>query len=253
MNVFIYDKTFEGLLTVVFDAYQRKSFPDQLISQEDIVPLFTEATHTVHTQIDKADRVWLALTKKLKKITCNMITYCWLSEIEKVDEVLFRYIRKVLDSKQSIEENFGDADVLLVHQIARKVGKEAHFLEMFVRFQKTADQIYFAPIAPVHNALPMVVEHFADRFSDQKWLIYDTKRKYGYFYDMSKVEEIVMDDDYLIKEGKLDASLLDKDEILFQKMWKEYFRSMTIKERINLKHQSQQMPKRFWKYLTEKQ
>ena len=27
MNVYIYDKTFDGLLTAVFDAYFRKTFP----------------------------------------------------------------------------------------------------------------------------------------------------------------------------------------------------------------------------------
>lgn len=31
MIVFRYDRTFEGLLTVVFDAYSRKSFPERLI------------------------------------------------------------------------------------------------------------------------------------------------------------------------------------------------------------------------------
>lgn len=253
MNIFLYDKTFEGLLTVVFDAYQRKSFPDQLFGYDDVLPLFVDSTYKVFTQKEKADRVWKALENKLSKYTCNMLTYCWLSEIEKADEVLYRFVCKVLNSQQSIEGNFGDIDVLTVHQIAKKVGKEAHYLEMFIRFQKTADQIYFSPISPIHNALPLVISHFTDRFSDQKWLIYDTKRGYGYFYDMQTVEEITMDDDNLIKGGKLDHSLLDKDEVLFQKMWKEYFKSMTIKERINLKHQKQQMPKRFWKYLTEKQ
>ena len=28
MNIFIYDYTFEGLLTCIFDAYFRKTFPD---------------------------------------------------------------------------------------------------------------------------------------------------------------------------------------------------------------------------------
>ena len=28
MNVYLYDKTFDGLLTAVFDAYFRKTFPD---------------------------------------------------------------------------------------------------------------------------------------------------------------------------------------------------------------------------------
>ena len=32
MIVFRYDRTFEGLLTVVFDAYSRKSFPERPVS-----------------------------------------------------------------------------------------------------------------------------------------------------------------------------------------------------------------------------
>ena len=40
MNVYIYDKTFDGLLTAVFDAYFRKTFPDFLLSEGDALPLF---------------------------------------------------------------------------------------------------------------------------------------------------------------------------------------------------------------------
>ena len=35
MNVYLYDKTFDGLLTAVFDAYFRKTFPDALLSEGD--------------------------------------------------------------------------------------------------------------------------------------------------------------------------------------------------------------------------
>ena len=31
MNIFLYDKTFEGLLTSVFEAYSRRIFPDALL------------------------------------------------------------------------------------------------------------------------------------------------------------------------------------------------------------------------------
>ena len=31
MILFIYDHTFEGLLTCIFDAYFRKTFPDSLL------------------------------------------------------------------------------------------------------------------------------------------------------------------------------------------------------------------------------
>ena len=35
MRIFQYDKTFEGILTCVFDAYVRKAFPDRLLAEEE--------------------------------------------------------------------------------------------------------------------------------------------------------------------------------------------------------------------------
>ena len=50
MTVFVYDKTFEGLLTAVFDAYSRRSFPDLLLAEGEPFPLFyDEAVTTVRT------------------------------------------------------------------------------------------------------------------------------------------------------------------------------------------------------------
>ena len=64
MIAFIYDKTFEGLLTAVFDAYVRKSFPDVLLAEGEPLPLFCEETVTICSDKQKADRVWKGLEKK---------------------------------------------------------------------------------------------------------------------------------------------------------------------------------------------
>jgi len=253
MIVFYYDKTFEGLLTAVFDAYSRKVFPDKVLAIGEIPPLFMTESYTVTTQEDRASRVWKALEKKMCTLSRSMLTYAWLSEVEGSDDLLFRYIRKTIDSKIPIETNFGDSDVLEVHQLAKKVSHEKHYLVQFVRFQKAADDIFFAPISPRHNALPLTINHFKDRFSDQKWVIYDIKRKYGFYYDLHTVVEMTLDNDEHLLSGKLDEELMAEDEKLFQELWKSYFKALTIKERINLKLQRQHMPKRFWKYLTEKQ
>lgn len=253
MLVFFYDKTFEGLLTAVFDAYSRKTFPDKILAEGSIAPLFMEESYIVITQENKSARVWTALEKKMSSTACNMLMHAWLSEVEGIEDLLFRYIRKMLDSKVSIEMNFGDKDVLEVQQIARRVSHERHYLHMFVRFQKAADDIFFAPVHPVHNALPLAISHFTDRFSDQKWVIYDVKRHYGYYYDLKETIEITLDNDDHLLSGKLDESLMAQDEKLFQDLWKGYFKAMTIKERINPKLHRRNMPRRFWKYLTEKQ
>ncbi|MDR2042134.1 MAG: TIGR03915 family putative DNA repair protein [Tannerella sp.] len=254
MTVFFYDRTFEGLLTVVFDAYSRRTFPDRLLKTGATAPLFTDETHEVVTREDCAGRVQTALQQKLPREAYNMLMHVWLSEQEGSDELLFRYIRKAFDQGPSVFLNFGDADVLEVKQIARKVSHEAHYLEQFLRFQKAADGIFFAPARPQYNVLPLTVAHFADRFADRQWVIYDLRRKYGYYYDLHLPREIALtgEVDHLIS-GKLDESLMAADEKLFQELWKGYFKALTIKERLNPRLQRQHMPVRFWQYLTEKQ
>ncbi|WP_029902039.1 TIGR03915 family putative DNA repair protein [Prevotella sp. 10(H)] len=253
MIVFFYDKTFEGLLTAIFDAYSRKVFPDKLLAEGDILPIFVDETYTVVTQEDRAARVWAALEKKMSRNACSSLTCAWLYDEAGADEIIFSYIRKMLNSKISIETNFGDEDVLRVNKMAHKVLKEQYYIKQFVRFQKAADDIFFATVSPTYNALPIAIPHFKDRFADQKWVIYDIKRHYGFYYDLHTAVEMTFDDDEHLLSGKLDEELMAQDEKLFQELWKGYFKSMTIKERINPKLHRQHMPRRFWKYLTEKQ
>ena len=253
MTLFFYDKTFEGLLSAVFDAFQMKQFPEKLLPEGDIPQLFTDTTHTVVSNGKHANRVWQGLQRKLQKKVCNMLTHVWLSELKGSDELLFRYICKTFASAQKIQYNFGDADVLEVQKIARKVAHEAHYLKQFVRFQKAADDIFFAPIRPQFNALPLAINHFTDRFADQQWVIYDLSRQYGYYYDLKTTQEITFTDDDHLLSGKLDEVLMAADEKLYQELWKSYFKALTIKERINPRLHKKNMPVRFWQLLTEKQ
>jgi probable DNA metabolism protein len=249
---FTYDGTFEGVLTCVFEAFDRKQFPQQLLMQE--MSLFSEENYTVTTDRQKTERVLKGLKKKLSAFSFHMLFTCWLSELKGVDLLLFRYICKTFTSSVSIELNFSDADVLELSKIYKKVSSEAEKVRQFVRFQKTADKMYFAAIHPQYNVLPMVVNFFQDRFADQQWVIYDVKRNYALYYNLKKTEVAFFDDLKMNRlNGKLHPDLLAEDETCFQQTWKEYLHAISIKERKNPKLQRQHMPKRFWKYLTEKQ
>lgn len=254
MIVFSYDKTFEGLLTVVFDAYFRKTFPDMLLAHGEPLPLFYDDCAEVVTDSGKSQRVWKALEKKLSGTALSLITMSWLSELPGVDILLFRYMRKNIDAAASIELNFADPDVLELSKIWKKVVGESHRALQFARFQKAADGTYFAPFEPVYNILSFTVAHFKDRFSDQKWLIYDIRRQYGYFYDLHSVREVTFaSKEAHLLTGKLHESLMSADEKLFQGLWKQYFKSIAIAERVNPRLHKHNMPVRYWKYLTEKQ
>ena len=184
MRVFVYDYTFEGMLTAVFEAYSRRSFPDLLMREGDVLPLFCEETFQVYTDQEKADRVWSALVKKQSTMALTRLTMCWLSELPDVGMLLFRYIRKTIDAPASIELNFADEDVLALTKLWKKVANEQTRILQFLRFQKAQDGTYFAAMEPLYNVLPLAVNHFSNRFRDQRWLIYDLKRSYGYYYDL---------------------------------------------------------------------
>lgn len=253
MNVFTYDKTFEGLLTSVFEAYDRKLFPDVLSAEQEPLPLFYNEVIHVITDETKSNRVWKGLQKKLSPAGLSVLTTAWLSELPEIDILLFRYMRKAINAPQSIELNFGDPDVLQASQIGKKVSQERMRVIQFLRFQKAADGTFFAALEPLYNVLPIAISHFQDRFADQTWLIYDLKREYGYFYDQTQVTEVRFETrEAHLLTGKLNPQLMDRDEQLFQKLWKEYFTSISIKARKNPKLHRQNLPARFWKYLPEK-
>jgi probable DNA metabolism protein len=251
MIIFRYDHTFEGLLTAVFDAYNRRSFPQILLGEGDPGPLFVTGEHRVITDSAKADRVWTALRKKLSHNVCNMLMFAWLTEEEGVDMTLVRYVKRVFDEPAAPATDFADPDILRVKQLALKVSRERERLVQFTRFQKGGDNTYFAPVKPLYNVLPLAVAYFKDRFRDQRWLVYDVKRHYGFYYDLETAAEVTMEDDTHLLDGRLNEALLAEDERLFQDLWRAYFRATTIRERINPRLQRGHMPRRFWALLTE--
>jgi probable DNA metabolism protein len=254
MHIWTYDKTFEGLLTLVFDCYDLKIFPDQILGNENKQSYIFQGDYEVITDETKAKRVWNGLLKKISNNSCQMIYHVFLSELLDIELLMLQYIRAVFESENNIEFNFGQKYVLEMLKIGRKVGHEAHRIQMFARFQKTADEIYYASFDPIYDVLPLSIEHFEQRFADQKWIIYDTQRNYGFYYDLKRTAEVTFTQSLVNPiNGKINGSVLDKDEQFFQELWKSYFKSMCIKERLNPKLHRQLLPRRFWKYLIEKQ
>jgi probable DNA metabolism protein len=143
-----------------------------------------------------------------------------------------------------------------VTNIARRVLHEQLRMKQFIRFQKAKDGTYLGVVSPDHNVLPIIIDHFQDRFNDQPWLIYDAKRHYGYYYDGKNVIRVTFEDEatvpFDLRNGKLNADVLSDNDQLFQDLWRTYFKAICIRERMNPRKQLQDMPRRYWKYMTEK-
>ena len=254
MTIYSYDGTFEGFLTCVFESYSRKAFPvDIFPRKEEQKNIFATKQDIVSDPI-KAERVWKGILKKLSDRNKQIVFYAFLSEEQGIEMKIYRFVRRLFSTSFNIETDFSDSDVLLLVQLAQKVKKEAMRMLQFVRFQHTSDGLYFCAIEPRYDVIPMVINHFQKRFTDQRWLLYDLKRNYGIIHGNEKVEEVVLSNkNFNALNGKVNQCIMDESEEFYRKLWQSYFTHINIEERKNLRLQRQHMPRRFWKYLPEKQ
>lgn len=249
MQTVIYDNTFYGFLTAVFEIYEYRFRYPHIQKNEFARGSIFSAAHTVYTNQEKAGRVLKKLKQKLSPQSLRMIYHCFLSDIPGIENNLFRYIKYALKSNENIEADFTNQTVLQLQKVNIKVGRESHRMLGFIRFQQSADNLFFSVIEPDHNVLPLITTHFKNRYSCQRWLIYDTKRKYGIYYDLKTLQEINISS----QAGTHGLSIaLHENELLCQQLWKNYFKRTNNAARKNTKLHIQFLPKRYWKHLTEK-
>jgi probable DNA metabolism protein len=253
MQILVYDGTLAGLLTAIFDVYEYRYTDVTIQPEAKRQDSFFGTTHVVHTDEEKFNRVWTGLKKKLSAQAVTEFGRTFLSEQEGMENMLLQYVQYAFSSKEKMERDFSNPAVLYVTDMEKKVHREKHRMEAFVRFKQAQDGLYYATVEPDFNVLPLIATHFEKRYADQRWLIYDMRRKYGLYYDLHNTETVSIDFNEVVQKGPATVATMDEEEKLYQHLWLRYFNSVNIKARKNMKLHIQHMPKRYWKYLVEKQ
>ncbi len=253
-TTFIYDGTFEGFLTSVFEVYEKKVVYPKIMKQEHYKASFFDISEVVITDTHKADRVWKRINEIASSNAKRTIYHAFLSEQPTIENDLLYLLKKIFSTSTSklIDKDFSDQTILKISKIVKMVDREKHRMDAFVRFKLTLDNIYTAIIEPDFNVLPLNSVHFKNRYADQKWLIYDSRRKYGVFYNLIEIQTVEIEFFNNIALDKIAKEYLCPNEDAFQVLWKQYFDSTNIVSRKNLKLHIKHVPKRYWKYLVEK-
>lgn len=251
MTTLLFDGSFTGLLTAIFEAYEYKWVDVHLATIYNNSNLFG-ARKEITTDPAKAQRVWDGLLRYIPKAARQSLYNAFLSEAATMPQTLFTYIQYVFTSKTNISNNYSHPAVIAVQQANGKVHREKHRMEAFVRFSLTKDHLYYAVVEPDFNVLPLISEHFEKRYADQLWLIYDARRKYGIYYDLTMVAPVEIDLNKNIGHGSISDTVHDGKEAAFQQLWQQYFSSVNIAARKNTALHLRHMPLRYWKYLPEK-
>lgn len=252
MIIYRFDGSFEGLLTCVFEAFEMKQFQVQVVMEDYFQPNVFDESIYIHTEVNKAKRVLIGVEKITSKNFCNELQTAYLSELPQVYQWIFNCLIEIFKTKTDQSTNYGNPLIINIAKSVKSVSRERHRMKAFIRFKKTNNSLFYAVIAPDYNVLPLVLKHFKNRYADQHWVIYDEKRKYGFYFDTQQLYPVTFLDLVAKQSTSLQNFKNDEREDLFDELWKDYFESINIKERKNTKLHLQHVPKRYWKYLNEK-
>lgn len=253
--VFTYDGSYEGLLSCIFVIYKNRNNPIAISTEDSYQFTLLDTVTHVATDEDYAVRVLKGIDERTDSRASALIYQLFLSELPLCEMLIYHVIQAIIQKgNKSILENFANPFILKAAQIEKMIHREVHRMHAFVRFQKSRDGLFYAAIDPDFNVLPLIGDHFERRYADQSWLIVDTRRHYGLYYDQVKMSFVTTDDSiFAINAGVLEDEVCqDEREKEYQILWKNYFQAVNIQERNNTKLHLRHMPRRYWKYLTEK-
>ena len=241
--IYTYDATFFGFLSAVFDGWH-----DGIQQIEDIrtvsEPSLFGGERFVHTEEKKARRILDSLQGKCGAKTAHFLYYAFLAEQPQREMKMLQYLRQAFRLQHDFLHHLHEPAIWEIRQWARKSGNERHKLLGLARFRELADGMLYCPIAPTCCVIPVMAPHFAKRLASERWVIHDTKRHMGVYYDSRKL--IMVE----IPQTKQQIDTSD-DEAGVAALWQQYYQTIAIAERRNEMVRRSFMPKKYWPSLIE--
>lgn len=244
MLIYVYDGSFEGILTSVFEAFSRKETPDAILPEDGLQQDLFASYSFIQTDPAKSDRVYTSIWKNISEDALKNIYHVFLSEDPDAATLVYRYLKLGWKMGSSVDMFLSDDTVFKIMDINRRVGFEVHRMTGFVRFRQVGEGIYYSSISPDNNIVELLAPHFAERLSDQKWIIHDVRREIAALYNLKE---------WIVSEFSADEIPdVTDEEKLYSKLWKRFFATLEIPSRSNPRLQRQLLPRRYWVHLTEK-
>lgn len=242
MKIFVCDNRFEDMMTCIYDAWSEALTcgHDNVylmcgqIFQENLLDEYIY----VENDPEKAEKVVRSVIKKMGTEAMHFIEYGTLSTDEDALDVIYRFMISGFKIGHGITNALTELAVVRLMEIKRNVENEAHLFKEFLRFSSVNDMIYVAHIEPKCNVVEVVGRHFADRMPSEHFMIVDDTRTLAFVHP--KDSECYLQ--YLTPEELTAIKRTDLVRDDYSSMWKTFFDTIAIKERINPRCQRNHMP-----------
>ena len=249
-KMYICHDTITGLYSALYDAWKESRDGDAGIELRGKTQqqMFCE-----YRVVDECGEKAVSIERMIKRnLGYNAywnFYHALLSDDAGKGEAVFKAMQEArrIQEKKKIMEHLSDCNVAKVFELSRRVSNEAHMYKEFIRFRELSNGVLFSEISPRNRVLTCVGEHFSERFPLENWMIYDKTHR-EFLVHRAKRQWAIVAGAELAREA---AENISQDEVEYEKLWKGFFQSVSIKERENPKCQRSNLPLRWRREMTE--
>ena len=256
--IYVCEDSLTGIFSGIYDVWKRKMTAEE--AGLEVGDSFERRLFCEYIFCKAEERKALAVIRMIQKNlgadVYEKISYALLSADRRKAEMVFRAMleAKKLSRKDRLMEHLGNEAVRAVFGMYRQVANEAHHYKGFVRFRELKNKTLFAKIEPKHAVLPCIAEHFADRFPQENWVIYDKTHEVFLIHEKGKRYYFLQQ--YMCMKGDSGSAQnitggFSEEEMDYEALWKEFVQSISVAERENRALQNQNLPLRFRTNLVE--
>lgn len=245
MTTYLFDGTKNGLLTCIFESFYDRRIPDDVTTECVQCGLLDEIV-TIKTDNEKAERVYKCLKNCKTKYLVSDFNLTFRSGEKKRFKVLFDYLNVAISNKNiDVSKAFALPEIQAFTDLKNRIYTETHRFKGFLRFMETEKGFYYACYEPDNDITELLVPHFTARLQSP-FIIHDIKRNILALCDGKRYK--------ILNGGDNGVTVfMSESEEIFLDLWQQYYKSINIEERKNLRQMRNYMPERYWKNLSEKQ
>ncbi len=253
MPIYIHDGTPDGILAALGRALDEdRESAEFAFSGAWQGSLFEDAV-AVKTDPAAAEALSDRAAFEISKHAARNVLMCIFSEEKGIEGPLYRFLRLGFSLKKDISGFHTNPDVDRVNRVSSAVRGEIHRLKGLLRFRELDKGVLWAPVEPDYNVIIPVSYHFRTRLAAEKWAVHDTKRNYAVCWDGESLGCVSGSElDGLLQRAGGAAPAFSERELVYQQLWKTFFKNIAVQGRKNSRLQAQNMPRRYWRHLVEK-
>ena len=242
-NVYLYDGTFSSLMTLISMLLNLKNNPSNIRNKYEYLPNLLDNVIDLDltNELDKMGKFRNSFSLEI----IHTVYYVFLSTNENKELVIYYFLKNALKYHNEIYSHRNLKCVNMAINLSNYVGREAHKLKGFLRFKLLKNNLYYAEVNPTNNVMEILANHFKKRLKGECFLIKDVNRK---IYALYNKKDIYYFTDQEVVSLNLELDIREQE---FEDLWQNFFETIAIKERENLKVQRSFMPKKYWNYILE--